>query len=46
MQKLWAYMTPIFCHSDLSQQMKSQSEIFFSVDKIYRAGVKRLGLGT
>lgn len=45
MQKLWAYMTPIFFHSDLSQQMKTQSEVFFAVDKNYRAAVKRLGTG-
>ena len=39
MQKLWAYMTPIFFGTDLQRQMEKQYATFVKADKQYRVNV-------
>ena len=42
LQKLWAYMTPIFNGSELGAQMVKQYEAFKELDWKYRASVEIL----
>ena len=42
LQKLWAYMSPIFLESEIASQLGEQYKIFTRTDAQYRKAVERL----